>query len=213
MALRRGLFLPGYACTASIWQPVAERLAGFCACERVEWPIALLPGFMRVADFGDWLCSTYALRDYDFIAGHSMGGLVALHAAEALPHDATVILVETFLLPPPQFFRNLLLTPDASPAVRAVPEMLAREGAHYAPMLRESLRAVDLRAQVLALPQRVCALYGDRGSGDIAAVRDALAWPADLAARVPVRAVPSACHFPMLENVDATSEAIRTLTG
>ncbi len=204
----KGLFLPGYACTTQIWQPVYEKIKEICEAGLVDWPAEVTPGFDGLDDFADWLYETYWPEEYDFIAGHSLGGLVALQLlASSRVTVPRVILVETFLLPPGPFFRNLVL--HETNATRIIPEMLEREGEHYSAHLREAIREVDMSEQVLKAGGRLYALYGDRGCRRPERVQEELRWPEEMAAGVEVSVIPEACHFPMLENPEAAARTLR----
>ena len=149
---------------------------------------------------------------YDFVIGHSMGGLVALNLAEKDVHlFRRVILVETFLTPPTPFFQNLFLQPDLRQEERMVLDMLEREKERYSPGLRETLRQVDTSQLMANLSARVQALYGDRGFGEANRVLQELGWSHDLQQRVTVSVVPNACHFPMIENAEVTARRIHDM--
>ncbi len=203
----RILLLPGYACTGRIWEPVVPLLPGGAQVVCLDWPGALTPGFRHIADFADWLGTAIGPDAFTAVAAHSMGGMAALTLAARGRLNAPIILVESFIKPPELFFRNLL-TPGCAPAVEtSVKDMLAAESPRFAPELRAELRGSDLSFCLERVPARVRALYGDRGAGH-AAVTGNLNWPQAVLERVPVTSIPNACHFPMLENPQATAAAI-----
>ena len=208
----KGLFLPGYACTSQIWQMICGELDSISEPTWVDWPIHDTPGFHQVADFVHWLYASVEVDQYDFVVGHSLGGLAALQLvamAEAI--EPTVILIETFLTPPAPFFQNLLLDKAASEPEQFIPVMLSREKAHYSPVLGDRLREADMMEWVLTRKKTVHALYGDRGSGVPEKVVNELKWPERLSACVDVIVIPGACHFPMIENPSATLKGLRRI--
>jgi len=208
----RLLLLPGYACTARIWEPVLPLLPGGVHVTSLDWPRGLTPGFRHIADFTDWLGTVAGPDDFTAVAAHSMGGMAALTLAARGRLNAPIILVESFIKPPGPFFRSLL-TPGCAPAIEtSVKAMLAAEGARYAPELRGELRGSDLSGSLGSIPARVSALYGDRGAGSGAVIKS-LDWPKAVLDSVPVTAIPGSCHFPMLENPRATAAAIAEELG
>lgn len=205
----RVLLLPGFACTSAIWQPVTWLLEPCCALTALDWPSENLKSYESVQALAGWLLTAQPCAEFDLLVGHSMGGLVVLSAAAALPAPVPVGLVESFLLSPGPLFQNLLM-PDTDPALAdQVTRMMANERMRFSPLLALALRELDLSPVALRPAMCIHALYGDRGTGDPDRVRAALGWPRAMAEKIPTAVVEHACHFPMLENPTATAEAIR----
>jgi pimeloyl-ACP methyl ester carboxylesterase len=206
------LFLPGYACTSEIWLPLRAQLEAEHSTVAVDWPRLAISAYDKIQDFARWLTTeSLDASRYDCIVGHSMGGLVALEwlasGAGAARH---LVLVESFLLPPPPFFRNLLRE-EGTALAQAVHQMLEQERRHYSPGLQESLRLVDLTGCLSRLNGDVHALYGDRGCGSAKRVAAELDWPEAVSECVEVHVIRDACHFPMLENPQGTAAALRRI--
>lgn len=201
------LFLPGYACTAAIWQPVKHLLEPHAAVTALNWPREILPGLPDIASFARWLATNHNIAEFDLVCGHSMGGMVALTLAAQGLINTRIVLVESFITPPGPFFQNLLM-PNCEPELKTrVTAMLETEAKFHNPSLRAVLRGTDLAPFLARVKTPVAALYGDRGTSP-AAVAENLAWPAAVTTRVPVTVIPNACHFPMLENPPAAAKAI-----
>ncbi len=208
----KGLFLPGYACTSKIWQMIRDEFDSICEPTWVDWPIQAIPSFHHVADFSHWLYTAVGVESYDFVVGHSLGGLAALQlVAMAEGVEPTVILIETFLTSPAPFFQNLLFDKAASVPAQLISVMLNREKIHYSPVLGDRLREVDMTEWVLTRKKMLYALYGDRGSGVPEKVVNELRWSESLSACVEVKVIPDACHFPMIENPSATLKSLRRI--
>ncbi len=203
------LLLPGYACRAQIWGALCERLAEACNLTCIDWPQARTPEWHTVAGFVDWLLPQARRAGYAFIIGHSMGGLAALELAQRIEaRPRAVVLVESFLLPPGPFFRNLFLPTTPAAVAQPMLDMLQREREYYSPRLAEALKQVDYTRLAAGLGLPLYTLYGDRGCGDPPQVVEALGWPAELQARVTVSMIQGACHFPMLENPEMTTQVV-----
>jgi pimeloyl-ACP methyl ester carboxylesterase len=207
----RVYFLPGYACTADVWRLCVPGLANQYDTFVLSWPTDLTHHFRTVSHFSDWLRTQITLTSADILIGHSLGGLVALEIARKSGLAALrVVFVESFIIPPPPFFHNLLM-PTASPAlVTEVKGMLDREHPLYSPMLRERLASLDVSAEVQQSPARIDAMYGDRGCSATEAI-DSLGWTELLHARISTHIVPNACHFPMLEQPVTTMQTLRSI--
>ena len=103
---QKGLVLPGYACSSQIWDSIRVQLDALYDVTWVDWPHELTAGFHSVTAFADWLYPTTRQAHYDFVIGHSMGGLVALELAQReKPMSQKIVLIETFLLHPTLSFR------------------------------------------------------------------------------------------------------------
>ncbi|MAT45621.1 MAG: hypothetical protein CL609_25095 [Anaerolineaceae bacterium] len=206
------LFLPGYACTSQIWQSIRENIDSICSATYIDWPTHITPNFHQADDFANWLNSSIDPEQYDFIIGHSMGGVVTLRLTEIVEKfKPTIILMESFLTSPSPFFQNLILNQAASAPSLAIPEMLAQNKIHYSSKLGESLRKLDLSQTVIHQKKKMVAFYGDRGSGSPERVQKELQWPDALFSCVDVTVVPNACHFPMVENPAATMNGLKNI--
>lgn len=188
------IFLPGFACQPWIWDEVAEALQR--PFQAIAWPDG-----DTVQQLTEAILPT--LPADAIVIGHSMGGLVGL---ELLNRHLIrkLVMVESFVTPPPPFFQNLML-PD-HPLLPRVQEMLKQEKLRYPATLAESLKQVDSLQLAQSLQGRIVAIYGDRGSGDPENVRKQLGWPESLA--IPVQVIPNTCHFPMLENSQSLKSAL-----
>lgn len=208
------LLLPGYACTSAIWRPLLAEMRAEADFAVVDWPVGLVPQFHSVSAFCDWLAGTVELANYDFIAGHSMGGIAALMlAAQGKTGRASIVLVESFITAPGIFFRNIMMPGNRSPEAQGVLSMLESEKSRYSAVLREELRGSDLSAQVENCPVPIHAFYGDRGCGKLETVIENLAWSNKVKEKVTPAAIPDACHFPMVENAPAVAAALRRIIG
>jgi len=178
----------------------------------VDWPYEFTAEFHTLEPFAHWLRLAIQPVHYDFVIGHSMGGLVAL---KLMKRDKglfrQVILVETFLMPPAPFFQNLFLRTTLGQDERLILDMLEREQVHYSPRLREALQQVDMSLLVSNLSTKIQAFYGDRGCGEPNRVQRELAWPRELQHCVELSVVSNACHFPMIENAKMTTHLLRAI--
>lgn len=204
------LFLPGYACRSSIWEPLAALLKPDFEATLLDWPKELVSGFHRVEDFGAWLASEPAVSGggFDAVVGHSMGGLAALKLAQSVKVPR-VVLCESFLTPPKRFFQNLVWGPKSNLVEIQVSAMVAEESPRYSPRLQKELKNGRFVGWASAAKCEVAAVYGTRGAADPVEVMDKLDWPDPLFDKIRVTLIDGCAHFPMLEQPEAAADAIR----
>jgi pimeloyl-ACP methyl ester carboxylesterase len=208
----KGLVLPGYACTSQIWAAIRKQFDALYEVDWIDWPRELTPEFHSVTAFADWLYPSIRKGRYDFVIGHSLGGLVVLELAmreKALIQHG--ILIESFLLPPGPFFQNLLMQSIPVENAQPILAMLAREKGCYSRQLQESLTKIDFGLKVVDLPAEFHFIYGDRGCGDPGRVVRELAWPEQLQQLGRIVVIQDACHFPMLENPEMTLQMLQNI--
>ena len=204
------LFLPGYGCRSSIWEPLAALLKPDFEATLLDWPIESLSGFHRVEDFGAWLAGEASVTGggFDAVIGHSMGGLAALKLAQTLKFPR-VVLCESFLTPPKPFFQNLVWGPKSNLVEVQVSAMVAEESPRYSPRLQKELKTGRFVGWASAAKCEISAVYGTRGAADPVEVMGKLDWPDPLFDKIRVSLIDGCAHFPMLENPQTAADAIR----
>ena len=75
----KGLFLYGMKCQSWIWDQVNGDLTD-CDIDYVAYPGEVTRTCTSVSELTEWVGEQYLSRGqaYDFVLGHSMGGLIAL---------------------------------------------------------------------------------------------------------------------------------------
>ncbi len=73
----KGIFLPGYACSSYIWEPIKNKINKNFNGKLIEWPKEKTKKYDSINDFVSWFSKEYLYGDdIDYLVGHSMGGLV-----------------------------------------------------------------------------------------------------------------------------------------
>jgi len=191
------LFLPGFACGSWVWERARPALERRWDCSFADWP-PQAESFDSLDLYADWLSRPGA----DAVVGHSMGGLLALML------ESPAVLVDTFLTPPEPFFRNAFAAGTDEKLKRDAAERLRVCIPRFSLSLRERLRSSDFSNLALSHPAPIAAVYGMRENQDESEVLGKLGWPDRLKAKIPVRLVPEAAHFLMLEQPQAFVEAL-----
>jgi pimeloyl-ACP methyl ester carboxylesterase len=162
-----------------------------------------------VNDFVNWLLQAEIKNHhYDFILGHSMGGIVAIQIAAAVPKIGQVILLDSFVTPPSRLFQNFLASPISKALQNQIINMLNLERPYYSTKLADNLRTTNLSPLFSQLNCSVTALYGDRGYADRTQLTSQLQWSSELLTTIAVHFIANANHFPMLENPQTTAEIL-----
>lgn len=201
----KGLFLPGYACTGKIWDQLAQPINAFNGII-IDWPKEKLDALTTINSFANWIIGQCSSKP-DYIVGHSMGGLVALQAAEKMAVEK-LILVESYLLTPPPFFRNVLMETAPDHIKTNIFGMLNQEKGLYSEELRVQLQNLNMLPLVEKLKSNIALVYGDRGIGNNTEVIHNLGLSDQIQAKVTIEIVEDSCHFPMVENPQAMEKIL-----
>ena len=93
-----------------------------------------------VWDVTSWVYEKYKFGGFDFIAGHNMGGIIALEPLASYGLEAkNVILIDSNLRPAKEFYRNLMLPHNMEKYGRQVLDMIKGESRFYSEALKRSL--------------------------------------------------------------------------
>ncbi|WP_058300246.1 alpha/beta fold hydrolase [Gorillibacterium timonense] len=210
----RGLFLSGIKCKPSIWSRTDDLLSHL-SIDYVEYPHSVTQEANSVSDLTKWVLATYRNTPYDFVVGHSMGGIIALELAADWGFACRrIILVDTNLKPANPFYRNLLTPRHMEEYGDELIQVMQAEAPYYREELRSSLQAdFDYSSYVRRASQEIYAIYGDRGQhGYPDRIRD-LCLDEDVAERISFAFVEDACHMPMMENPQALAETISNIVS
>lgn len=107
--MKKDLFLYGINCTVAIWDEVKDGFRDINATF-VMYPHEITRNAHHVSDITKWVYETHGNDQFDFIVGHSMGGLIALElVAKYEVKCNSIIFIESKLRPAKEFYRNLML--------------------------------------------------------------------------------------------------------
>jgi len=139
---KRILFLPGAAGSGDFWRPVAERLPFPCETVLFDWPgLGTVAADPRVTSLDDLvgLILSQMTGPVDLVA-HSMGGVIAVHAALARPLMVRrLVLSATSGGVDTARFNALDWRPAYREAYPSAPLWIV----HYEEDLSESIRSID----------------------------------------------------------------------
>ncbi|HNY60627.1 MAG TPA: alpha/beta hydrolase [Caldisericia bacterium] len=205
----KGLFLHGVNCTSSIWSQVREYLAGIDA-DYVEYPHAVTAVANCVSDVTNWVFGEFGSSHYDFVVGHSMGGIIALELVARFNLEfRQIILVDCSLKPANRFYRNLMTEKHMEEYGGTVMQMIQEETPYYQDGLKQSLKeGFDYTQYLKALNQNVYAIYGDRGQKNYPGRVDDLCLDEETLGKIKLLFVENSCHLPMIENPSALAGMI-----
>ena len=207
--MKNGLLLPGYACKSWIWDDIAAKTKHYFDLELVDWPTDLVKDFSSIQDFAVWLGNRFVSKgnEYDFVIGHSLGGLVALYLARLYPDKIhTVVLTESFITRPGLFFQNLLMESSETKLKDQIITMLQEESKFYSADLQKQLKELNLAALVEGLEAKIIAFYGDRGVRNSKIVIENLGLSQKILSKIKIHVIQNSCHFPMIENSESLAK-------
>lgn len=207
--MKKGLFLYGVNCTLAIWNGVRDAFRNMDVTY-VEYPHEITRSATSITGITKWVYETYGNEPYDFIVGHSMGGLIALELVAVYKVQCdNVLLIESNLRPAKAFYRNLMLPENMVKYGDEMKNMFADEAPFYTDTLKTSLRqGFDFTPSVLAVKSPVFGIYGDRGVENYAGRIADLCLPKDVQEKITFRFVKNACHLPMIENPQGVTDML-----
>ncbi|MCE5193233.1 MAG: alpha/beta hydrolase [Candidatus Cryosericum sp.] len=175
-----------------------------CDIEYVEYPEEVTRTCASVSDLTAWVGEQYLSRGqaYDFVLGHSMGGLIALQlSALDGAYFTKTIFVESFLKPSEPFYHNLMMEANMAAMGDKVLAMFSEEDAKYTPELKASLKEdFDYTGSLDHIANEVFGIYGDRGNRDRSLLLRNLDLDDPQLGKLDISFIPDSCHLPMLEN-------------
>lgn len=211
----RGIFLCGYGCKPWIWEDTRKLFNDKRdEISFIEWPTNLISNFSDISDFSRWVKDNYIKENefYDFIVGHSMGGLIALHMStlEKVNIGHTV-LVESYITSPGKFFQNILMENSSLMLKEKVINMLKEESKYYSPELSNKLKDLDLTWMLNKINNKLHLIYGDRGINNKAIVLKKLGLNIKTQDHINIEIIPNSCHFPMIENSEELLKIFKSI--
>jgi len=209
----KGLFLYGMKCQSWIWDGMKSDLAD-CDIEYVEYPEDVTKRCVSVSELSAWVEERYLSNGqaYDFVLGHSMGGLIALQlsALDGARFKKT-IFVDYFLNSPEPFYQNLMMEANVATIGNRVFKMLSEEDAKYTAELKTSLKEDSDDTGLERIANQVFGIYGDRGNRDRSVLLRNLNLDDQQLGKLDISFIPDSCHLPMLENPHKLAQRILSI--
>lgn len=205
----KGLFLYGLNCTCEVWSHIIHYFLDI-EVVYVEYPHTITKSASNITDITKWVSDTYGSSHYDFVVGHSMGGIIALElAVEFNLSCRQIILIDTNLKPANEFYRNLLTPEHMKEYGNKIIEIMKVEDQYYQKNLKNSLQNdFDYTEYVKMAEQDIYAIYGDRGQeGYVNRISDLCLWQSTVD-KIKFLFIENACHMPMIENPVALARTI-----
>lgn len=210
MKKKKGILLYGLKCQSLIWNDIKKHLDDM-DIDFIEYPKDITKKCISIEELSDWIYEEYVNGlCYDFIIGHSMGGIIALDLINRKRINVEkTILIETFLKPPGDFYHNLIMDSGSIELKDKVKKMLDEEDANYTNQLKSSLRENFDYTDYVKIKKDILLIYGDRGKGsDDSKIED---LNLDKSFYDKITFIENSCHLPMLENPDKLAKVIKSL--
>lgn len=213
-AVMKGLFLYGASCTADVWALIKETMAEYDNTF-VEYPHEIIQNASSITDITRWVYKTYLSSSYDFIVGHSMGGIIALELVANFGFKCErVIIIESNLKPAKEHYRNLMLPGNMKYLGPTIIPMLQSETPYYGDALKRSMQEdFDYTDYVKKIDKPVYAIYGDRGQINYENKINDLCLDEDTIKGMEFSFVKNSCHMPMIENPNELSSIITNIVS
>lgn len=197
----RGLFLYGLNCTNEIWNKIENKFLDM-NITYVEYPHEITQKSKSVSYITSWVFDKYGHEEYDFIVGHSMGGIIALQLISEFGIQCDkVVFIESNLKPAGQFYRNLLTPKHMDEYGDKVLSKFKKENEYYTDSLKSSLQEnFDYTHLIKQSQNKFFGIYGDRGQNDYPNKIKDLRLDEETINRIEFYFVEDSCHMPMIEN-------------
>lgn len=210
----KGLFLYGVNCTNDIWENIKEGMASY-DITYVTYPHEITTQAKTPQDITKWVYETYHDQQFDFIVGHSLGGILALELAAIYHMDpGCIIFLDTNLKPANAFYRNLMTPVHMELYGTDVMNLMNQERGYYHPKMLEALQEVfDYTPYLKDIKCPIYGIYGDREQPGYEHRYTDLCLNESDFKRLHIRFIEHSCHMPMIENpkqlVDIIKECLQ----
>jgi pimeloyl-ACP methyl ester carboxylesterase len=207
--VKKGLFLYGINCTLEIWDEIKDALKDVDATF-VAYPHEVTQNAHQISDISKWVYDTYGDEQFDFIVGHSMGGIIALQLAAGYKVGCDeLIFIESNLRPANEFYRNLMLPDNMMKYGNKIKDMFQKESPYYRDDLKSSLQqGFDFTPYIHEIPCRIFGIYGDRGVEHYGRRMEDLCLDKDTEEKIHFKFIRNACHMPMIENAQELADIL-----
>lgn len=208
----KGLFLYGIGCTNDIWKDLKDKLKDI-DITYVEYPNEITADAENVSDITKWVYEKYGDEKYDFIVGHSLGGIVGLELASAFGlNTGKVIFIDSNLKPAAKFYRNLLTPKHMQEYGKEIIEMFNKEFKHYSKSLIDSVQEnFDFTRYIENSKCKIYGIYGDRGVSNYDKRITDLMLNEDVVKSINFYFAEDSCHMPMIENPEGLFDIISAI--
>lgn len=208
--MKRGLFLYGINCSLNIWDEIKDAFSDMDTIF-IQYPHRITQNAYTVSDITKWVYAQYGKDQFDFIIGHSMGGLIALELVASYKMKCdTVIFIESNLRPAKEFYRNLMLPVNMIKYGDKVKSMIMREAPFYTDDLKASIQKdFDFSSYINEIPGKVFGIYGDRGIENYSGRISDLCLHKAVEKKINFKFVRNSCHMPMIENPQELAGILR----
>ena len=207
----RGLVLSGANCTTDIWEPWEKEFRGELVF--AEYPHDITQAACSVSDISSWIYSRYQSEQFQFLIGHSMGGIVALELVSKFGFCCSkTIFIESNLKPAKEFYRNLMTPANMDRYGAEILKMIKSEAVFYSQSLKKSVQEdFDFTDYVINAKSALYGIYGDRGVKNYGNRISDLCLDANIADKIKFYFIENSCHMPMVENPKQLSEIVQKI--
>ena len=207
----KGLFLYGAKCTNQVWSEIKKKILDF-DITYVEYSHDITQKAQCVEDITRWVADKYKDHQFDFIVGHSMGGIIGLELIANYEYKCDkVIFIDSSLRPANVFYRNLMTKENMDIYGGKILEMIKSEAQFYNENLNKSLQEeFDYTEYIKNISNNIniYGIYGDRGVRNYDKRIEDLCLDKSISQEIKFIFIENSCHMPMIENPEKVTKVI-----
>lgn len=205
----KGLFLYGANCTSQVWSEIKRFFSDF-DITYVEYSHDITQNAQCVEDITRWVANKYKDEQFDFIVGHSMGGIIGLELIANYEYTCDkIIFIESNLRPANLFYRNLMTNENMNLYGENILKMISNEAQFYNENLKKSLQEeFDYTEYIKNISNNIYGIYGDRGVSNYDKRIEDLCLDKSISQKIKFIFIENSCHMPMIENPQKLAKMI-----